>query len=222
MAAMKLALVVAAAAVWAGTAAASSPPRPEHTSEGTKLAQASLLRIGDLGTGWTSTAVTGRQTGLNLSCAGFAPRENDLVEIGTATSPIFKGTAIGPFLLQTTSVYQSAKDATTLWQRTVKPRLAGCLALPLETTKSVGVTITSQTTIPIGRIGDRSIAYRFAANLSSGKSLHRAYYDVLLIAGGQSITQLTVSEFQRPPPLNWEIALAKVAAGRLGSGGPPA
>jgi len=56
MAAMKLALVLTIAAVCTAAAAAATSPKVEHTAAGTKAAQASLLRIGDFGSGWTSSS----------------------------------------------------------------------------------------------------------------------------------------------------------------------
>jgi hypothetical protein len=221
---MKLALALMVAALTAGAAAAASaPPRAEHTSAGTKLAQASLLRVGDFGKGWTQTA-NGSSSGLNLSCSGFTPKQNDLVEIGTATSPNFKGSTVGPFVVQKTSVYATPKTAATLWKRTVKPRLADCVAQSLQalTTRGVSVSITSRSTIPLGALADRSATYRIVATLTTNKQRLKTYFDVLLLAGSRTISELTVSQFQKPPPLKWELALAKIAARRIGAGGPAA
>ena len=225
MAAMRLALVVTTAAICVGTAAAAStPPRAAHTAAGTKLAQASLLRVGDLGSSWTADQASGASPGLNFSCTGFTPKQSDLVEIGTASSPNFKASAIGPFVLQKTSVYESAKAAQTLWQRSVKPRLVECVAQSLEalTSRGVRVTINSRDTIPIGALADRSASYRVVATLTTDKQRLKTYFDVVLLARSRTITELTISQFQKPPPLKWEIALAKIAARRIGAGGPAA
>ena len=221
---MKLALVVTAAAIGAATAAAATaPPRPSHTSDGTKLAQASLVRVSDFGSGWTEKA-GGTSTGLNLSCTGFTPKQNDLVETGTATSPLFKGSAIGPFVVHKTSVYESAKTAETLWRRTVKPRLVDCVAQSLQrlTSEGIAVEITSKATVPLGALADRSATYRVVATLTTKKQRVKTYLDVVLLGSGRTITQLTISRYQKPPPLKWELALAKIAARRIGAGGPAA
>ncbi len=225
MSCMKLALVVTAAAICSGAAyAASAPPRAEHTSDGTKLAQASILRVGDFGTSWTQTAASGASSGLNLSCQGFTPKQSDLVEIGSATSPNFKGSTIGPFVFQNTSVYESPKTAMTLWKRAVKAQLVECVAQSLEalTSRGVRVSITSRDTIPLGELADRSASYRVVATLSTKKQRLKTYFDVVLLASGRTITELTISQFQKPPPLKWELALAKIAARRIGAGAPAA
>jgi hypothetical protein len=41
----------------------------------------------------------------------------------------------------------------------------------------------------------------------------------VLLASRRAITQLTISQFQKAPPLKWEQALSKLAARRLGAGG---
>ncbi len=224
MARMKLALVVTAAAICTATAvAASAPPRAEHTSDGTNRAQASLLRLADFGKGWTETA-SGKATGLNLSCSAFLPKQNDLVEIGAASSSNFKASAVGPYVFQQTSVYETPKTAATLWQRTVKPRLVECVAQSLQalTSRGVSVSITSRTTIPLGTLADRSATYRVIATLATKKQRLKTYFDVVLLASKQTITELTISQFQKPPPLKFELALAKIAARRIGAGGPAA
>jgi hypothetical protein len=216
---MKLVPVLIAAAVCAGTAAAASGPRAEHTSAGTKAAESSLLRLGDFGSGWTSSGAAGGATGLNFSCPGFNPRQTDVVEIGSASSPQFKGGAIGPFVIQRTSVYENPKAVRTLWQRSMKPRLLDCVAQSLETLKSqgVGVSITARETLGLGRVAERATAYRIVATLS-GKQRLKTYYDMIWLGGGSAITQLTISQFQKPVPLKWEVALAKIASRRLTAG----
>jgi hypothetical protein len=42
---------------------------------------------------------------------------------------------------------------------------------------------------------------------------------VIVIRGGRAITQLTISQFQKPVALKSETALARIAARRMGAGG---
>jgi hypothetical protein len=221
---MRFLAVVAVAALTAASALAASGPRASHTAAGSKAAQASLLRVSDLGSGWTSEKVTGAQSGLNFSCQGFTPKQGDLVEIGTATSPNFRGSQIGPFLLQRTSVYEDAKTVSTLWRRAVKPRLLECVAQSLEGLRDRGVqvTINSKETLALGALAERTAAYRVVATLTTKGQRLKAYYDVILLAGRQSITRIEISQFQKAPPLDVERALSKIAARRLGASGPAA
>jgi hypothetical protein len=222
MARVKLVLVATTALVLATAAAAAAATNPQvaHTAAGTKLAQTSLLRLGDFGTGWTQEAATGPTTGLNFACPGVTPKQNDVVEIGAADSPAFKATAVGPAVQQRTSAYENPKAAATLWQRGVKPRLMDCVAQTVETVKSrgIGVTINDREMLKLGAIGDGSVGYRIVATLV-GKQRLKTYFDVVVLRGGQTITQLTISAYQKPPPLKWEIALTKIAARRIGAAG---
>jgi hypothetical protein len=216
---VKLALAVTAAGVCAAAATAATNPQIDHTAAGTKLAQASLLRIGDFGSGWTQEAA-GPAQGLNFACAGVTPKQNDVVEIGAASSPTFKATAVGPAVAQRTSAYESVKDAETLWKRGVKPRLIECVAQTVESVsrRGIGVRITARETLRVGAIGDGSVGYRVVATIT-GKQRLKTYFDVIMVRGGRTITQLTLSAYQKPPPLKWEIALTKMAARRMGAGG---
>lgn len=217
---MKVALVVTAAVLWVSAAAAATSPKVAHTAEGTTLAQDSLLRIGDFGSGWTSAAATGGSTGLSFACSGFTPKQNDVTEIGSASSPSFKASIVGPIVVQRTSVYTSAKEAEKLWRRAVKPKLVDCAVQSLQALGSRGVTvsITSTSRVALPALGDGVAGYRVVATLTS-KSRLKTFYDVIVVRGGRSITQITISQFQKPVPLKVETALAKVAARRMGAGG---
>jgi hypothetical protein len=217
---MKLALVVTAALVAASGAVGATSPMVAHTAGGTMVAQASLLRIGDFGSGWTSAAATGASTGLSFACSGFTPKQNDVTEIGTASSPSFKASVVGPIVVQRTSVYENAKQAEKLWRRAVKPKLVDCAVQSLQALGSRGVTvsITETSRLPVPPLGDGVAGYRVVATLTS-KSRLKTFYDVIVIRGGRAITQLTISQFQKPVALKSETALARIAARRMGAGG---
>src|SRR5256885_16490467 len=65
---------------------AAGTPAVHHTSAGTRAAQASLLKLADLGKGWTAAAVT-RQQGAPPTCTGHDPRAQGIVEARAASSP---------------------------------------------------------------------------------------------------------------------------------------
>ena len=87
--------------------------------------------------------------------------------------------------------------------------------------RGVTVSITAHEPIALAALGDGVAGYRVVATLTS-KSRLKTYYDVIVVRGGRTITQLTISQFQKPVPLKFEIALAKIAARRMGAGGPVA
>jgi hypothetical protein len=106
----------------------------------------------------------------------------------------------------------------------VKPRLIECVAQSLEGLRERGVqvTINSRETLALGALAERTAAYRVVATLTTNGRRLKAYYDVILLAGRQSITRIEISQFQKAPPLDVERALSKIAARRLGASGPAA
>jgi len=221
---MRPLFVLIAAGVLAGAAAAANVPRAAHTDAGTKAADATLLRLSDLGSGWTAQEQKGSTVGVNFACTAFNPRQRDLTEIGTASSPNFKVGDIGPFVVQKTSVFRSPAMVRTLWRRAVKPRLADCVAQTLQAlgSRGVKVRVTSRSTLGLGAYADRSAAYRVVATLTTKERRLKTFFDVILLASGPKVTQITVSQFQKAPALKWEQGLAGIAARRLGAGGPAA
>jgi hypothetical protein len=208
-----------AAGTLAGGAAAATAPRSQHTAAGTKAAQATLLKTADLGRGWTARARTGAVRGVRLSCAGFQPRQNDLVEVGVAETPSFSGGQVGPYLAQRTSVFASATHVNRLWDRAVKPGLVNCVARDVQAISSRGLTvsITSKRMLPFARVAPRAALYRVIAAVSSSKQRLTLYFDVVLIANRRTITQLVLSQYQTAPAAKVEESLGRLAARRIGA-----
>src|SRR5580765_2907179 len=136
---MKLLLALAAGAVLAGPAAAAAP-FANHTSAGTAAAKASLLTIKDLGKGWAPGA-TGTP-GLHLSCKGWSPSGKGIVETGASGSPSFASSNVGPFVVQTTSVYGSSKQASAYWARAVQPGLMACVLATVKAVEAQGIKVS--------------------------------------------------------------------------------
>jgi hypothetical protein len=214
---MRLLTVLLAAATFVGTAAAAGPVA-QHTSAGDTAAKASLLTISDLGKGWTA-GQTGTP-GLKLSCAGWAPSGKGVVEIGVAGSPSFSATQVGPFVSQTTSVYGSAKQASTFWSRAVKPGLIACVTKTVQAISSQGVkvAISSQGNLPFGKVSSLTSAYRVVATLSSPnvKAKRKLYFDVLLVGQGSTLSEITLASYTAPVPAKVESALATLVVHKIG------
>jgi hypothetical protein len=214
---MKVLLVLLAAGVLAATAAAAGP-RVKHTSAGEKLASASLLKLVDLGQGWTAAPST-TSDGVHLGCTGFQPRQNDLVEVGAADSPTFSGGRVGPFVVQKSTVFATAAQATRLWKRAVKSRLADCVARDLQSSlasQGVNVDVASKRMLPFAKVAPRRAYYRVIATLVSNQQRLRLYFDVLVLSYGRTVTTIAISQFQSAPTAKAEEALARLVARRLG------
>lgn len=212
-------LAAAVAGVLVGAATASAPAA-KHTAAGTSGAKASLLTLKDLGTGWQ--AGQPGTPGLHLSCKGWSPSGGGIVETGAAGTPSFAGGQLGPFLSQTTSVYESAQEASAYWKHAVQPGLITCVTQTVQAIEAQGqgvkVTITKQGALAVPKTAAPLVAgYRVVANLTSKTAgTHPLYFDVLLLGKGKTLTEITLSSFVSPIPAKVESALAALVAHRLG------
>jgi hypothetical protein len=217
---MKLLALSLAALVLVASAAAASGPKVALTSGGNAAAKATLITLSDLGKGWTSKpAQTG---GLQVACSGYQPSFKGIVETGAAGSPAFSAGTVGPFFSQITSVYGSAHQASTLWSRAIRAGLIACVADSVKAIGTAGqgvkVKITSQQPLTIQKATSLESAYRVIATLTSAKVKYKrtVYFDVVVVAKGTTITELTFSSFQAPVPAKVEAALGALAAHRIG------
>jgi hypothetical protein len=195
------------------TLLAAGMPAVHHTSAGTRAAQASLLKLADLGMGWTAAAVT-RQQGIPLTCTGHDPSAKGIVETGAASSPAFSVAQTGPFVQQNTSVFAAAGQANTWWRRAVTPSLVRCAAGTFAALRARGVkvSVVSQGTLPMSTALPHTAAYRVVAK-ANGKKL---YFDLIVLGAGRTISGVTVSSFIQPVPARYERSLAVVIARKLG------
>jgi hypothetical protein len=189
-------------------------PALKHTSAGNQLARSSLVTAKNLGKGWSGTA--GPQQGARFTCTGFAPSGSGIVETGAASSPDFSyGT--GPTLiqvLQKASVYATTAQANTYWKRAVTPKLVTCAAQTIEAVSAQGVkvTVTKQEMIPFTTTIPHAALYRVAAKLNKVT----AYLDVLVLANGRTITEVTITSFTTAPPAQFEQIIAHDVIGNMG------
>jgi len=192
---------------------AAGTPAAHHTTTGTRAAQASLLKLADLGKGWTAAAVT-RQQGVPLTCTAHNPSATGIVETGAASSPAFSVAQTGPFVQQNTSVFATAGEASTWWRRAVTPTLVRCAAGTFAALRARGVkvSVVSQATLPISTALPHTAGFRVVAK-ANGKKL---YFDLIVLGTGRAITGVTVSSFVQPVAARYERALAVVIARKLG------
>jgi hypothetical protein len=213
---MRLVVVLGAAAVLAGPAAAAAPPA-RHTAAGTAAAKASLLTKSDLGKYWTAGA-TGTP-GLRLSCQGWSPSGAGVVETGAAGTPSYSSSNVGPWVVQTTSVYGSSKQASTYWARAVQPGLVACVLQTVKAVESQGikVTVLSKGNLPVSKASSLTAGYRVVANLTApGKTPRKLYFDVVLVGRGNTLSEISMTSFVAPVPAKVENALAKLVGSRIG------
>jgi hypothetical protein len=200
--------------------ARAAGPRQAHTAAGDAAASRSLLSSGDLGSGWTATTKPGR-VGFGVDCAGYQPSERGIVVTGSASSPDFAGGELGPYILQLTNVYASAAQAAAVWRRAImQSGLVSCVAQTLDgvTAQGISVKILAEGRLPVQKVGSMTTGYRVVADLSSArtKTTHKTYFDVVLVARGSTISEITISTFGSPVPPKVEYALAYLVYHQIG------
>ena len=213
-----LSIIVALAFLLAPAAGAakSKPPTSgvHHTVAGTAAARRSLLRLSDLGAGW-SKGTTPKQVGV-LTCGSAAPTLAGVIEIGSAITPTYRESSSGPFVSEATYVYGSAAQATLFWAHVSGRAALACLAKGVAggSTKVVSFRVTREQALP-APAGKRSAAYRVVGEAKTGLQKVRVYVDVVLVQRGNAIAEISWSSFADPVAASLERGIARTAATRL-------
>jgi hypothetical protein len=211
-----VAATVAVATLLAGTAGGAVARRP--TPAGMALARAALLRRADLGRGWTSTPAA--KTVPGLTCAAFSPAFAGVVQTGAAMSPTFAQSQVGPFLSQTAYAYASGSEEQVVWREIAQPRLLICIAASLTRSASGGVhfSVTSKRMLALPSLSVPAVGYRVTGTASVPNQTVNVYLDVLLLGGGKTVTELSVSSFAQPVARAFELRLTRLVARRIATG----
>jgi hypothetical protein len=203
-------------ALLAGTAAGAVAP--QRTPAGNALARGLLLRRGDFGRGWTSTPAPKRVPG--LTCPGFSPALSGVVQTGAAISPTFQAGSTGPFVSQSAYAYASASEEESVWRALARPHLLTCVAASLvrSTRGSVHFSVRSKRVETLPRLPVHAVGYRVTGTASVPNQTVNVYLDVILLGGGTTVTELSVSSFLAPVGRAFELRLARTVAGRVSAG----
>jgi hypothetical protein len=174
VAAALLALAVA-------TAALADAPTVKIKPADQDRASAALLKLNDFGAGWAGGATKASKL-TAPKCPGFDPKESDLVVTGHAEARfVYRrgGVSFG----QDVQVLRNEEDVRTDFARTIRPRLASCIAYQLR--KSPNVTAVSVEKIPFPKVGTVSAAYRATLLVKDGKRTLKLYDDYVFFGTGR-------------------------------------
>jgi hypothetical protein len=198
-----------------GTAAGAVTSHP--TPAGNALARGLLLRRGDFGRGWTSTPAPKRAPG--LTCPAFSPALSGVVQTGSAISPTFQAGSTGPFVSQTAYAYASASEEETVWREVARRALLRCVAASLvRSTRGVHFSVRSKRLLALPSLPVHAMGYRVFGTASIPNQTVNVYLDVVLLGGGTTVTELSISSFLAPVARSFELRLARIAAGRVAVG----
>jgi hypothetical protein len=214
-AARSTALVFAFSLVLAATAFAGERIPFKGNAADQAAAKAAVVQRSDLGAGWTGGA-TKPDLSSDTGCAGWTPKQSDLVMTGAAASTF---TAKGLQISSEVNVLQSTKMVRLDWQRTaIDPRALGCVreglakALNNATRKLISVNRLS-----FPRLTAQTLAFRALVDVKSNGSTLRLISDIVVVGKGRNELTLlaTASYASRTPVKAIEIQLARLLTSRL-------
>lgn len=207
---LSLPALFAAFALVLAAAAAAAP-----TGAGNALARSALLVRADLGHGWGSQSAPAKVP--PLTCSGFKPSLNGVVESGAAASRTFAQTTSGPFVSSITYVYKTAAQAAEVWHRAITPKLLTCVAGSLIAGSGHGVkfTVNGKHMVSLPAIAAGTRGYRVVGTASSTDQQISVYLDVIVLERGRMLAALSYSNFSFPAVRSLELRLARKVAGRL-------
>jgi hypothetical protein len=203
-------------AVLAGTAVGAVASHP--TRSGMALARGLLLRRGDFSPGWTSSPAP--KTVPGLTCPAFRPALSGVVQTGGAISPTYEQSSTGPFASQTAYSYANAGEEQTVWSEVARPNLLACVAASLARTSTGGVhfAVNGKRLLALPSLPVRAEGYRVTGTATVPNQTVNVYLDVVLLGGGDEVTELSFSSFLQPVARAFEVRLARIVAGRVAAG----
>ena len=216
MVAAKALLAGVVALLWTGAALADNPTVHLTETDQAKAA-ASLLRLHDFGMGWSGGAkAAGKLTAPR--CPGFDPKESDLVVSGHAAAHFAYGRG-AVTLDQDTQVLETPEAVRTDFARTIKPKLAECLAYQLKQAGKGQVVSAEVRRLPFPALGTVSAAYRATLVLRAGSRLVKFVNDFVFVGEGRleyslSIVAPAVESAQLVP---FEQSLVQILVRRAGA-----
>ncbi|HJS94325.1 MAG TPA: hypothetical protein VJ741_08680, partial [Solirubrobacteraceae bacterium] len=172
----------------------------------------------DFGRSWTHTPAPKRVPG--LTCPAFSPTLAGVVQTGAAISPTFQAGSSGPFASQTAYAYASASEAQTVWREVARRRLERCVAASLVRSTRGGVhfSVRSKRLLALPSLPVHAMGYRVFGTASIPNQTVNVYLDVVLLGGGKTVTELSISSFLAPVARSFELRLARIVAGRVAVG----
>lgn len=199
-------------AVATGAAVAAST----LTAGDTALARSALLVRSDLGHGWSSTPAPDKVP--PLTCSGFKPSLNGVVETGAAASRTFSQNSSYLSVSSVAYVYKTSAQAAEVWHRVVTRRLLTCFAgsLVAGSAKGLKFTVNRKHMLSIPRIAAGSRGYRLVGTGSGTDQQLGVYLDAIVLERGRMLAAVTYASAVVPAMRSLELRLARKVAVRLG------
>jgi hypothetical protein len=188
-----------------------------QTAAGIALARATLLARADFGSGWSAGPKPASVS--PLTCPAFHPSLSGVTEIGAASSRTFQAGSSGPFVSQTSYVYRNASQAATVAAAVIAPGMLRCVAAALVSGSSRGVTfaVSSRRRFSVQGTAATAAGYRVSGTAARSDQTVGAYLDMIVLARGQTVSQISFASLLTPPDPKLEVRLARIIARRIGA-----
>jgi hypothetical protein len=212
-------LLAAALAVVASAVAASAPDtraeKERLNAADTALAKRANLKLDDLDPAWDRTAVPA-DDGSTFTCPGFDPDFSAYTITGKAESAFVRGN--GGSMLSAVEVYATRAQAVGDFRTGAKPALARCLRHAAEQGfrqggGRAGAHVISSAVVAAPRVGERRLALRLVARVSSGGRSLPIVLDVLVFQRGRSVAALMFTGLVQR--VGGQAGLARLVASRM-------
>jgi hypothetical protein len=210
----RLLVVLAVALVAAGTADARNPrlERLALKQEDTSAAKAAVLRVGDLGSGWTG----GVQSPNDNTAPDCAFQNYSRFTITGQAQTHFAQS--GASIVSRVEVYKSKGDASGDFAVDTRPRTAACEGKAIRDgfasqAKGMTVTLTSATERSAPKVGDRAVSFRIVLTLHQASKELKLYIDLIGFLRGRATASVIV--VAPGNPAQGAVQLARIMDARL-------
>ena len=195
--------------------AANGEPQKAYTKADQARAKAASLRLADLGAGWKATPAGSDDS--SPRCSTYNPNQSDLVETGKYSSPNFMRSADGSFVAATTGVFRTAMMAGKAYSRVATPALPGCFGelFTKGIAKPTSAKVVSVGRLAFPRVGDRSIAYRLVAAVTTKLATVPVTIDLVTFTKGRTDVALIMAGTLKAFPAAFEQAAAMRVLSRV-------
>ncbi|HEX4520905.1 MAG TPA: hypothetical protein VH063_15095 [Gaiellaceae bacterium] len=170
-------------------------------------AKSALLKLSDLPTiaQWKKAPPDSpKADDTSFSCAGFHPKESDLVTTGDASSSF---TAPGTFVGSEVTILSTEQMVRLDWSRSFTSQLLPCLKHVFGKALK-GTKISSVKRVSFPHMGDQSMEYRIDYGVTvNGRSVHGALDLVVVASGRAEVTLMLLANLG---------AASQVSTGELG------
>jgi hypothetical protein len=197
----RLALLLAAACVLAGTAAAAADrltdPKKRHNAADQAWAAAIRVHRSDLGSGDWRVETSNELGGAPRACKD--PDLSDLVETGNSENPDFSRN--GSFVGSAARIFLTEEQATAGWRRVAAQPVKRCLVDAFtEALAGSGarVHIDSTDSISLATATPHAVSARIRLTLSVGRQKIHGRFSYYFLARGRATAMLVVFSFGKP------------------------